>query len=557
MNGNTKSLFVAGIALTTCLGLGMIVRTDSHKPPPFTPGSETIVVIPDTEGYTSRRPQQFIDMMKWVAAQQKARNITYLLHVGDVTNNNTKREWENARKSFDVIEGKLRYVLAAGNHDYDHTPGRLTHMNDYFKVAELKKWSTFGDVYEKGKLENHYQLMKIQGRDWIVLSLEMGPRKKVIEWANNVLAKHKNRLAIILTHGYLYYNNQRYNHLMGRQRATPYNFYGEGADGEQLWNQLVRRHSNVMMVICGHLSAGYVGYRNDEGDYGNAVHQMMVDYENLRGGRGFLRLLEFQPDKKTVQVRTYSPLTGEKNPRDPKLEEFSFRLRFATRTKPVRVDGPSRRLRKPPKHRYRFGEIGGDGTRINDSIGNAHGTLVAEDSQSRLNGKGQLVLKGSGRVDLPSMLKKQNDVSFEVWLTPLSKEYQWHSAVRFGNPNDWLHYCFRNFNTVRAEIAVRRHNEDIQVPSAAVLGKPMHIVVTYDHKANEGKPVLCFYRDGKRYGRLPTNLKLTDVADNQNRIGPFVGQFDELRVYDYALTEEEVRGTHKAGPNKLEVAKSR
>jgi len=111
-----------------------------------------------------------------------------------------------------------------------------------------------------------------------------------------VIEEHKNRLAIILSHGYLYYGNERYNHLRGGQRASPYNFYGDGADGEMMWNQLVRKHPNVMMVICGHLSSQYVGYRKDKADHGNLVHQMLVDYEKMRGGNGFLRVLEFLPD---------------------------------------------------------------------------------------------------------------------------------------------------------------------------------------------------------------------------------------------------------------------
>jgi hypothetical protein len=93
-----------------------------------------------------------------------------------------------------------------------------------------------------------------------------------------------------------------------------------------------------MMVICGHLSSQYVGYRWDRADSGNVVHQMLVDYEKLRGEHGFLRLLEFFPDGKTVQVRTFCPITGQiRSPiprgaaplRDPKLEEFTFELQTA------------------------------------------------------------------------------------------------------------------------------------------------------------------------------------------------------------------------------------
>lgn len=56
----------------------------------------------------------------------------------------------------------------------------------------------------------------------------------------------------------------------------------------------------------------------------------MVDYEKMRGGgMAHMRLLEFLPDGKTVQVRTYSPAL--KITRNSELEEFRFTLKFANR----------------------------------------------------------------------------------------------------------------------------------------------------------------------------------------------------------------------------------
>ena len=82
------------------------------------------------------------------------------------------------------------------------------------------------------------------------------------------------------------YGNQRYDHRLGGQRASPYNYYGDGADGEMLWNQLVRKHPNVMLVICGHLSSAYVGYRADEAicavgsmDMGGLFEDMVRRYD--------------------------------------------------------------------------------------------------------------------------------------------------------------------------------------------------------------------------------------------------------------------------------------
>jgi hypothetical protein len=471
--------------------------------------------------------------------------------VGDITNNNYKYEWEHARKAFDIIDGKIPYVLAAGNHDYDHTEGRLTYMNEYFKVADQKKWATFGDVYEKGKLENHYQFMEINGQKWIVLSLEMGPRTEVITWANEVLSKHKHRLAIVLTHAFLYYGNERYNHLRGGQRASPYNFNGDGADGEMLWNLLVRRHPNVMMLICGHLSSQYVGYRKDVATNGNVVHQMLVDYEKLKGGQGFLRLLEFLPDGKTVQVRTYSPVTnqirspitkGNKPLQDPKLEEFIFKLQAAP--------GQERMLATPPP-----GKTSPLGKTPNDD------RSVVEGSRNgiRLNGQGQLVVdandgKGYGSLSA-ELVKGRKEVSFEVWFTPTAKSYNWHPVLQFKGGKDFFYYKFRTLNRHRAELIINGHNEDIQRDIDVKVGQPMHVVVTYDQDGSDGRPLLSSYVNGRLTGRMVTTIKLSELNLTSGQIGPFAGSFDELRIYDYPLTAHEVQGNFERDPSRVLIKK--
>ncbi len=551
------ALALVGVACLLAAGTSLCEETPAL---PFVKGSTTLVVLPDTEGYPRKRPHIFNAMMKWVADNREPRNITYLLHVGDITNNNTRSEWKNARKAFDFIEGKVPYVLAAGNHDYDHTPGRLTYMNEFFRVEDLKKWKTFGDVYEPGKLENHYQFTEIHGRKWIVLSLETGPRRAVIDWANKVLATHKDRLAIILTHAYLYYNNKRYNHLRGGQRASPYKFYGDGADGEMLWNQLVRRHRNVMMVVCGHLSSAYVGYRVDEGDYGNQVHQMLVDYEKMSGGgMGFLRLLEFLPDKKTVQVRTYSPVTGKTNPKNPKLEEFTFTLQTATRDTPKPGSEPPPTIPDPPIHRYSFDGTGGDGAVLTDSVGKVHGKVHTPEGKARLNGKGQLVIDDSGSahgVLDARLVEGRQKASFEVWFTPTAKGYKWDAPLSFrGGGGNAFYYTFRTLTKHRAELIVNGHNEDIQRDVAVKVGRPMHVVVTYDQAGLDGRPLLSSFVNGKQTGAMKTSIKLSVLKLTRGRVGPFAGAFDEIRIYDYALNAQQVATSFKTGPDKLAAPK--
>ena len=133
---------------------------------------------------------------------------------------------------------------------------------------------------------------------------------EAVAWADRVLAAHPDRLAMLVTHAYLFRGNVRFDHTVGvKQRASP---EGWGNDGEQLWQKLVRRHAGMRFVFSGHVASGGPSRLSSTGDHGNMVHQIMADYESLRGGgSGYLRLVEFQPDGMSVQVRTYSPVLDQ------------------------------------------------------------------------------------------------------------------------------------------------------------------------------------------------------------------------------------------------------
>jgi hypothetical protein len=76
-------------------------------------------------------------------------------------------------------------------------------------------------------------------------------------------------------------------------------------------------------VVCGHVCTS--AYLASRGEHGNTVHQVLVDYQNSpNGGNGWLRLLQFLPDGRTVQVRDYTPLLNETST-DPACV-FEFKL---------------------------------------------------------------------------------------------------------------------------------------------------------------------------------------------------------------------------------------
>lgn len=561
LSGGIRPFF--GVACAGMLAMLNVHAAESVPPqePPLSPGSETVVVLPDTEVYASRKPGTFRAQLQWIRDRLAARRIVAVLHVGDITNRNTDPEWQVARSSFDLIEGKIPYVLAFGNHDFDGQSGRTSLGNKYFKVSELSKWPGFGEVFEPNKLDNHYQWITIQGRKWLALSLEMGPRNAVIDWANAVLTRYADSPVIVVTHAYLFRNNERYDYRRGYERASPHGAYGEGADGEELWNRLIRKHRNVMIVTCGHVASGYAGYRRDEGDYGNTVHQMLCDYESLKGGgQGFLRLLEFLPDGKTVQVRTYSPVTHQINPVNPAVETYTFELGAPTRREPKpALPADVEPLTRGPIHRFSFNGEGGDGAVLVDDVGKNNGIIRAPKGDARLNGQGQLVLdaRDGGFGDIGPQIAGRQKVSVEVWFTPTTNVYNWAHVVDFGgSTGDRFWYGFRTFNNHRAEMVAGGHNQDIQTKGVPVeVGKPAHVVMTYDENGGpNGTPLLSSYFNGFPQGAMQTGIKLSALAITNGCLGPFAGLFDDVRVYDYPLSAKQVRGNYMSGPEAMTVA---
>ena len=291
---------------------------------PFVPGSWTLVVLPDTQHYPKTYPGLFHLQSQWVVDNKSKYNILYVLTLGDIVNNNNKPQWQRADRALGRLDGIVPYTIVLGNHDYGlngKADTRDTLADDYFPPTRFASWPTFGGVMEQGRIENNYHLFKTGSRDWLILDLEWGPRDKTLDWANQILSKFANRRAIIATHAYLYDDSTRYDwHEKGQeQKWNPHAYDTAGGvnDGEEMWNKLVKKHKNVFMVINGHVLHDGLGFLVSTSDQGNTVNQMLVNFQmKPLGGESWLRLLEFLPDRQTIQVKTYCPLY-EKYKTDP------------------------------------------------------------------------------------------------------------------------------------------------------------------------------------------------------------------------------------------------
>ncbi|NLE38560.1 MAG: hypothetical protein GX621_11095 [Pirellulaceae bacterium] len=81
---------------------------------PISPGSWTMIILPDTQYYAESFPHIFHAQTEWIAAHKDSHNIQMVIHEGDRTNRQTPIEWARGHGlSFDVPCGGVGGELAA------------------------------------------------------------------------------------------------------------------------------------------------------------------------------------------------------------------------------------------------------------------------------------------------------------------------------------------------------------------------------------------------------------------------------------------------------------
>lgn len=317
--------------------------TDSH--------SFSMILMGDPQGYTKYAVNQplFGLSTAWIADNITNLNIKAVLCTGDLVEQNeniirnrkmldqtSKEMWQVASRAFEVLDNKVPYIISAGNHEYGYQKSENgnTHFPEYFPFERNNAWRDLCidalpnrsgiPSLENAAFEFHDPVWGII----LVITSEFHPRDEVLEWAKQLAAKYKNSKVIFMTHGYMEGNGKDCALLeKDNYKISP------GNAGIDIWKKLIQPSSNIGLVICGHTAGKVndfyenVGFRKDKNVAGKNVNQMMFNIQTLgggwegNGGDGWLRILEFMPDGKTIKVKTYSPLFGI----SPTTKQFAHR----------------------------------------------------------------------------------------------------------------------------------------------------------------------------------------------------------------------------------------
>ena len=281
---------LGGTRVSALVAAGLLLsltapRRLSAQPSP--PEDFTVVVFPDTQYYSDRFPDTFSLQARWIEDNRNELNIVFVVHVGDLVDTSTsRRQWENADNSMRELDGIVPYLVVPGNHD-GPPDYQYSFFNKYFGPGRFGPFDHYGGNYPPDSNQNNYAFFSAGEYEFLVLGMEYCAEGFPISWADSVLGAHKNHNVIVVTHDFLENDGRR------------------STCGNSLWESLLKRHDNILLVLCGHLWP--VARRTDLVN-GKPVHQIMQNYQtNANGGDGWLRYYTFSPADNVIRAKTYSP----------------------------------------------------------------------------------------------------------------------------------------------------------------------------------------------------------------------------------------------------------
>ncbi len=313
-----RRLVSASIAATASLVALVLLPTDVAI---AAEDDFTIVVIPDTQGYTNTGGIDaiFDQQTQWIVDQADDLDTRFAIHVGDLVESwPNVNQWSRASRSMAILDAAgVPSSVLPGNHDLSITTGESSTYDTYFPPSRYAAatWNStsvryggylgqnqFGPDGIDRQNKDNYALLDAGGLELLILNLEFESPAYSLAWAQRVIDAYPDRRVILATHGFITTTGNRSNTVI-RTDTVP-------KSANDVWNELVYRNCNIFMVVNGHWHDGELSEarRTDPNACGRPVHQILSDYQDrANGGNGWLRYYTFHPASDTIDAFTYSP----------------------------------------------------------------------------------------------------------------------------------------------------------------------------------------------------------------------------------------------------------
>jgi hypothetical protein len=273
----------------------------------------SFAVYPDTQLEVTRADDtRFVGRSNWLVSTAPTLATRYAMHTGDVVNWDTPdhAQFVRARSAMAPLTGRLLYSMAAGNHDTaavgpggsaaDPTRTRTLVRDTRTFNTYLRPGISRTAEFEPGRAENSYSLFAAGGLNWMVLTLELWPRREAVAWARKVVVAHPKHNVIVVTHSYL---------SSDATRSTSNGGYG-ATSPQYLYDNLIKLYPNIKMTFSGH--TGTAAYRRDVGVRGNAIHNYLLGMHSKTTNP--IRMVEVNVSAGLVSSFVYAPATKTSYP---------------------------------------------------------------------------------------------------------------------------------------------------------------------------------------------------------------------------------------------------
>lgn len=264
----------------------------------------TFAFVGDTQIVTRLNPEKLDTLYQWIVDNKESKNIQFVAGLGDITDKNADFEWDSAIAAIQKMDGVVPYSLIRGNHDDPYLFTTQVSYDSY--ITQL-------DGMYNGVVLNTYKAVTIGTLKYLFLNLDHGPSNEVLEWACQVLEAHPDHNVIITTHGYI--NEEGLLLHIGNEPTLSPSVTSGVNDATAIWNRLVKKYANIVMVVCGHMGDAPEGVSFEvEGDNGNKIQHVLINSQHLDRyyeKSGIVSLFHFSADGTQVQVENYATLVGQ------------------------------------------------------------------------------------------------------------------------------------------------------------------------------------------------------------------------------------------------------
>jgi len=333
----------------------------------------TLIYIPDTQCTVHSYSVLNDIMFDWIVSNKDAMNLQFVMGLGDIVdgspvtagtdeanNPNYKilsEQWDAMAANYQKLtDAGIYWSSIVGNHDYDinnirelkerkagafnehfglsSSAVRGTNNTDFIKNSIVARYHTDTVATEAEDMLNviyEYTATTNAGTQvkYLVVALEFGPSKDVLEWANEICSKpeYANHRILFNTHSLIYIDGA-----FGDTSATcnP-SSYWYGLNGSTInetycepdfmWEYFMSQHPNMFMAGSGHIETDTNYFRQDKGVFGNTVTSFLCDGQGVSyfcsdgddvssWGDPLILVAKVNEKTKKISYRYYNPVNG-------------------------------------------------------------------------------------------------------------------------------------------------------------------------------------------------------------------------------------------------------